>query len=143
MCCGSWGRKESDTTELLNRTELNAGCNLISIFNLLTILLILSSIYKEYKNVDILIKSVEIVSKRFQQRHIIRTWFLKINYFISKVLFSKVKPVGCRTLSSKTSNLPRSHLEVYGPLPHCTEQGQQEAFSHSSPEQTPQLCQIK
>ena len=23
MCCGSWGRKESDTIELLNRTELN------------------------------------------------------------------------------------------------------------------------
>ena len=102
-CCSPWVRKESDTTERLNRTELNAGCNLISIFNLLTILLILSSIYKEYKNVDILIKSVEIVSKRFQQRPIIRTWFLKINYLRSKVLFSKVKPVGCRTLSSKTS----------------------------------------
>ena len=23
MCCGSWGRKESDTTERLNFTELN------------------------------------------------------------------------------------------------------------------------
>ena len=23
VCCGSWGRKESDTTERLNRTELN------------------------------------------------------------------------------------------------------------------------
>ena len=22
-CCGSWGRKESDTTEQLNQTELN------------------------------------------------------------------------------------------------------------------------
>ena len=22
MCCGSWGRKESDTTEQLNSTEL-------------------------------------------------------------------------------------------------------------------------
>ena len=102
-CCDSWGRKESDTTEQLNWTELNAGCNLISVFNLLTILLILSSIYKEYRNVDILLKSVEIISKRFQQRHIIRTWFLKTNYLRSKVLFSKVKPVGCKTLSSKMS----------------------------------------
>ena len=42
----------------------------------------------------------------------------------------------------KRADLPRSHLEVYGPLPHCTEQGQQEAFSRSPPEQTPQLCQI-
>ena len=25
MCCDSWGRKESDTTEQLNRTELKAG----------------------------------------------------------------------------------------------------------------------
>ena len=24
-CCNSWGRKESDTTERLNRTELNRG----------------------------------------------------------------------------------------------------------------------
>ena len=23
VCCGSWGRKESDMTERLNRTELN------------------------------------------------------------------------------------------------------------------------
>ena len=25
MCYGSWGRKESDTTELLNGTELNSS----------------------------------------------------------------------------------------------------------------------
>ena len=25
MCCDSWGRKESDTTELLNLTELTEG----------------------------------------------------------------------------------------------------------------------
>ena len=25
-CCNSWGRKESDTTERLNRTELSAVC---------------------------------------------------------------------------------------------------------------------
>ena len=24
MCCGSWGRKESDTNERLNETELNS-----------------------------------------------------------------------------------------------------------------------
>ena len=94
------------------RTELNAGCNLISAFNLLTILLILSSIYKEYKNVDMLFKSVEIVSKRFQQRHIIQTWFLKINYLRSKVLFSKMKPVDCRTLSSKSFADQRKNKQI-------------------------------
>ena len=26
MCCDSWGRKESDTTERLNRTELMSLC---------------------------------------------------------------------------------------------------------------------
>ena len=25
MCCSPWGHKESDTTERLNRTELNGG----------------------------------------------------------------------------------------------------------------------
>ena len=25
MCCDSWGRKESDTTERLNRTETRCG----------------------------------------------------------------------------------------------------------------------
>ena len=33
VCCGSWGRKESDTTEWLNWTELN--CRLQGILNLI------------------------------------------------------------------------------------------------------------
>ena len=40
----------------------------------------------------------------------------------------------------KRADLPRSHLEVYGPLPHCSEQGQQEAFSRS--QNNLELCQI-
>ena len=29
MCCGSWGRKELDTIEQLNWTELNKGLMLL------------------------------------------------------------------------------------------------------------------
>ena len=31
-CCGSWGRKESDTTEWLNRTEPNMKKNILYIY---------------------------------------------------------------------------------------------------------------
>ena len=42
VCCGPWGRKESDTTEWLIWTELNIGVILVCIENLLLLLSILT-----------------------------------------------------------------------------------------------------
>ena len=33
-CCSPWGRKQSDTTELLNRTEQNTWVNRISVIKI-------------------------------------------------------------------------------------------------------------
>ena len=43
-CCNSWGRKESDTTERLNWTELNENCYFVSLSPALSISLFLGQL---------------------------------------------------------------------------------------------------